>query len=288
MFFFNKKENSLPTNFFGGRVCFGERNLRWDFIICIHFFHGNIKIGNPKWICFCCCRFMFKENNSGLIPIVTYWNILLRAMWILNTRYSTLGVSEKYLYMLFIYTCVCLFDSISRSWKVDRGVPIPLSFRDIVLTFDHFTWWLRICELVPFMLLAIFVQFAGAFIERIMCNHRLAVTQRYSSIHQDISQRHTGGALGSFVLGNLIGLNLEFFGHELSRHPGSHRGNFGKFQVQHWNLEKKFGVWYKSTINSICCLCLSQPLCPIFAQAQYNYIFVHTSLISFFVTVLVQ
>ena len=36
--FFYKKENSLPTNFFGGRVCFGERNLRWDFILCIHFF----------------------------------------------------------------------------------------------------------------------------------------------------------------------------------------------------------------------------------------------------------
>lgn len=194
------------------------------------------------------------------------------------------------MHIIYIYICIhdCLFHSIYRSWQVDRGVPIPLSFRDIgTLTFDHFTWWesdfrqLMLKWMMSMLLMWIgalhvscyFCPVCRCFIERIMCNDRLAVTQHYSSIHQDISQRHTGGALGSFVLGNLIGLNLEFFGHEL-HHPGSHRGNFGKFQVQHWNLENhlwKFAVWYKSIMNSICCLYHNQCVQLLLKQSTTIY-----------------
>lgn len=107
-----------------------------------------------------------------------------------------------------------------------------------------------------------------------MCNHRLAVTQHYSSIHQDISQRHTGGALGSFVLGNLIGLNLEFFGHELGRQRGARvpRKRWGvKPRSTLESVGEKFEVCFrhpKSNRLHVSLMGLSQPLCQIVAQAK--------------------
>lgn len=73
---FTKRKTVSQLPFFGAVLVLGSViNLRWDFMIC--FFSRQNKDWNPKCIRFCCCRFMFEEYNHGLIPIVTYWNILL-------------------------------------------------------------------------------------------------------------------------------------------------------------------------------------------------------------------